>query len=84
MKKVVYTAVFTLFGFIFFSSAHYLISLYFPDFNWFPSTVDRRFFIELLGLFTLGVAISFLGANYIVYGNASGKEKEGEEADGNR
>jgi len=84
MKKVVYTVVFTLFGFIFFSSAHYLISLYFPDFIWFPSSVGRLFFLKILGLFTFIVALSFLGANYIVYGNASGNEREGGEMDSNR
>lgn len=63
----------TIFGVIFYSMAYYGLKNTAPGLMRIPAEITSEYFTGITVLFTVIIFLSFVGANYVVYRNASGK-----------
>ena len=71
-QKILFALVFTAYCFIFYNISYYLLAFFHPALLRFGVTGPD--FSLLTGIFTVIVILAFVGANYIVYGNAAGRD----------
>jgi len=74
-KKALFTIVFSVYCFIFYSVAYFLLKKFDPAMTEIPDKMTADHFLEMAGVFTAIVFLAFTGASYIVYGNASGRDE---------
>ena len=73
LKKTLFTIVFSFFGLVFYGVFYYALHYLAPDLLVIPPVVEARHVMLALVAFTGIVILAFVGANYIVYGNATGR-----------
>lgn len=71
-QKILFVLAFTAYCFIFYNISYYLLTFFHPALLR-PAYLTGQDFSLLTGIFTLIVILAFFGANYIVYGNATGR-----------
>ncbi len=73
-KKILFTLTFSVYCFIFYSVAYYILDFFDPALLR-PETLSSQDSGILIGIFTVIVLLAFIGANYVIYGNASGRDE---------
>ncbi len=73
-KKILFTLTFSVYCFIFYSVTYYILDYFNPALLR-PETLSSQDSGILIGIFTGIVLCAFIGANYVIYGNASGRDE---------
>lgn len=74
LKRLLFTAVFTLFGFIFYAFAYAILDAAFPGEMIPPEPMNGRYFTKVTILFAIIVLLAYQGAVAIVYPRRRGDD----------
>lgn len=72
-KKILFTLTFLVYCSISYNVTYYLLEFFYPALLH-PGSLAGQDFALWTGIFTGIVTFSFIGANYVVYGNATGSD----------
>ncbi|MEQ9363009.1 MAG: hypothetical protein RIF32_02130 [Leptospirales bacterium] len=73
-QKILFTAVFTVYWFIFYGVVYYALAWWDPALLEIPEHLGKNYVLSALGIFTLLVLLAYVGAAYVVLGRMPGTD----------